>query len=348
MKLAGFLKSFAFSPGPLVPVFSAGDGSFAVQVIEEGKVAEFLPLPTLPSERFILMGEKSYPEVDLGESAVLAFDRGEGDIALRRPEKYSTMLGEFLADRWKAISPFSALELALMINDEAMIRQMVPRCVEFLGGGNSNVAKKWLAGSGVPDVVKRFAQSNEVAEEDSAAIAPDDRLWYVMFSGPKFLVKGLTEICRARLHAPRTSVVRDVLSEEYDEPLSSGHVEDTLGILLDRVEQATNAERLLIRLGASSGGRVSMPIGWNPKVADQRFQQFQELMDRSPSVREIQRHGIDLQHVRVRMTIYIWHQIMLTTNESYLRDINITSFYTEVEMRTINAIQRERRLIQFE
>lgn len=237
MKVWGFVRLLPLARSPVIPLFvSSDDQRFFIQEVDnKGFIAGFSPTRKPADSRIIIKNDPSMPNAKLGERAILAFDRGNQDIAIRRSDKYKAVISDFLQKKFEDISPFACLELSILAGNDKLALQSARECLVQMGGSHSQLAQNWLRGASIPDEIR----STLTETSSNSAFENTDRIWTVNFRGPKVIVRGLTQFCGEVMHRHRSTAIRQIFSPSNRDDLP--HSEDMEAIVQAIYELGSSA-----------------------------------------------------------------------------------------------------------
>jgi len=335
LKLVGFVRLLPLSPAPVLPVFrQEGAAQLHLQKIgPSGLVEDFVPIDSPPNGRLIVTDEPSFPEMTVGEVAILALDRGEADIALRRGHRYLESIRELLHKRADELTPFMALELAVLVGDRHSAVAFGRKCLSEMASLGPRLAASWLAGAAISDDLRRELSSDPIV--NSPVFDLSDQRWLVSFQGPKLLVRGLTQFCTSVLRQPRATVIRNLFdtSKSPEIPLPE-HVDAVTGAVLWRANRAVTTELFLLRVSAS-WGRVLLADGVDPNWLNEDYENFETHLLKSSNIVKLRRSGIDLSFGRARVLLYIWAALEKMTGKAAaaIREMPVVETHGDYELK---------------
>ncbi|MCR6635720.1 hypothetical protein [Devosia sp.] len=276
------------------------------------------------------------PNAKLGERAILAFDRGNQDIAIRRSDKYKAVISDFLQKKFEDISPFACLELSILAGNDKLALQSARECLVQMGGSHSQLAQNWLRGASIPDEIR----STLTETSSNSAFENTDRIWTVNFRGPKVIVRGLTQFCGEVMHRHRSTAIRQIFSPSNRDDLP--HSEDMEAIVQAIYELGSSAtqEHLFLMRTSESRGRVALPPGADPNWVNLHYTDFRQKYFDSKIRRDVARMGIDINSERTCVLIYIWATLHRKTKRAapYIKELNFDDTHAFFELRNANAV----------
>jgi hypothetical protein len=214
LKLAAFYKLLENYPSPLVPLFRrAGSSAYYAQDIStDFRVLGFVELFAADSKRLILEKAPSVGEHRVDDAAIYALALDRSHIITGGFASFRKSVSENYDKVDKDLSPFSLLDLAILLQDDNLIIGAALACKRRLDLSHPSLTGRWIAGAPISDDVRSLLRSTNAAVVDGSPVMPT-RVRYG-FSGPYILMIGMTNFCSSKGRY-RADIVRNMLEGDY-------------------------------------------------------------------------------------------------------------------------------------